>query len=192
MTDLSGSRFTDILPENLAGQLEVQAIAYAVGRQIEKLCAYADAARSYAAIDTMPERLLDILAVELRTLGYAEDYPISVKRAAVRETMSVYTSLGTKWAVKQVVETYFGVGDVWEWFEYGGEPFHFTVVTTSDVSGDTMASFLETLASAKNERSILDEVITAPVGTWDYYDYIKRATWDDLERYTWDEVEEGI
>ena len=39
MIKLSGSRFTDIMPENLASQAEVQAIAYAVGRQVEKLCA---------------------------------------------------------------------------------------------------------------------------------------------------------
>ena len=67
MIKLSGSRFTDIMPENLAGQVEVQATAYAVGRQIKKLCAYSDAARTYAAIATMPEYLLDYMAVELRT-----------------------------------------------------------------------------------------------------------------------------
>ena len=66
MIKLSGSRFTDIMPENLASQAEVQAIAYAVGRQVEKLCAYSDAARTYAAIATMPEWLLDYMAVELR------------------------------------------------------------------------------------------------------------------------------
>ena len=59
MIKLSGSRFTDIMPENLASQAEVQAIAYAVGRQVEKLCAYSDAARTYAAIATMPEWLLE-------------------------------------------------------------------------------------------------------------------------------------
>ena len=42
MINLRGSRFTDIMPENLASQLETQAFAYALGRQIEKLCAYAD------------------------------------------------------------------------------------------------------------------------------------------------------
>ena len=37
MIKLSGSRFTDIMPENLAEQPEIQALAYAVGRQVEKL-----------------------------------------------------------------------------------------------------------------------------------------------------------
>ena len=39
MIKLSGSRFTDIMPENLAEQPEIQALAYAVGRQVEKLLA---------------------------------------------------------------------------------------------------------------------------------------------------------
>ena len=45
MIKLNGSRFTAATPENLKTQPEVQAIAYAVGRQIEKLLAYADGAR---------------------------------------------------------------------------------------------------------------------------------------------------
>ena len=67
MIKLSGSRFTDIMPENLAEQPEIQALAYAVGRQVEKLLAYADGARTYAAICAVPEKVLDLLAVELRT-----------------------------------------------------------------------------------------------------------------------------
>ena len=47
MIKLSGSRFTDIMPENLASQVEVQAIAYAVGRQVEKLCAYLHLSSTY-------------------------------------------------------------------------------------------------------------------------------------------------
>ena len=55
MIKLNGSRFTAATPENLKEQPEVQAIAYAVGRQIEKLLAYADGARTYAAIQSVPE-----------------------------------------------------------------------------------------------------------------------------------------
>lgn len=60
MIKLSGSRFTDIMPENLAEQPEIQALAYAVGRQVEKLLAYADGARTYAAIYAVPEKVLDL------------------------------------------------------------------------------------------------------------------------------------
>ena len=61
------------MPENLASQLETQAFAYALGRQIEKLCAYADGVHIYAAVASMPEKILDVLAVELRTPAYKSE-----------------------------------------------------------------------------------------------------------------------
>jgi hypothetical protein len=70
MIDLRGSRFTDILPENLSSQLETQAFAYALGRQVERLCAWADRTRVYAAVSELSEEILDVLALELRTPAY--------------------------------------------------------------------------------------------------------------------------
>ena len=87
MIKLSGSRFTDIMPENLAEQTEIQALAYAVGRQVEKLLAYADGARTYAAIYAVPEKVLDLLAVELRTPSYDENFSIKVKRTLIAESL---------------------------------------------------------------------------------------------------------
>ena len=105
MIKLNGSRFTVAMPENLKEQPEVQAIAYAVGRQIEKLCAYADGARTYAAIQSMPERVLDLLAVELRTPAYDENYSIKVKRALIEGSLLFYTQMGTPAAVEKIIET---------------------------------------------------------------------------------------
>ena len=74
MIDFRGSRFTDILPENISGQLLTRAVAYAVGRQIEKLCDYAAGIGIYADVDHLAENVLDALALELRTPSYNEEY----------------------------------------------------------------------------------------------------------------------
>ena len=139
MIKLSGSRFTDIMPENLAGQVEVQATAYAVGRQIKKLCAYSDAARTYAAIATMPEYLLDYMAVELRTPSYDENYSIKTKRALIQESLLFYTQMGTPAAVNRIIETIFENGHIEEWFEYGGKPHHFKIRTEMPLSIKTIS-----------------------------------------------------
>ena len=120
MIKLNGSRFTAATPENLKEQPEVQAIAYAVGRQIEKLLAYADGARTYAAIQSVPERVLDLLAVELRTPAYDENYSVKVKRALIEGSLLFYTQMGTPAAVENIIETIFGTGYITEWWEYGG------------------------------------------------------------------------
>ena len=105
MIKLSGSRFTDIMPENLAEQPEIQALAYAVGRQVEKLLAYADGARTYAAIYAVPEKVLDLLAVELRTPSYDENFSIKVKRTLIAESLLFYAQMGTPAAVNRIIET---------------------------------------------------------------------------------------
>ena len=160
MIKLSGSRFTDILPANLAGQVETQAFAYAVGRQIEKLCAYSDAARTYAAIATMPEWLLDYMAVELRTPSYDENYSIKTKRALIQESLLFYTQMGTPAAVHRIIETIFETGHIEEWFEYGGKPHHFKIRTgNASINQKDIEEFRRVLASIKRLSSWLDEII---------------------------------
>ena len=162
MIDLRGSRFTDIMPENLAGQLETQAFAYALGRQIEKLCAYADGTRIYAAVASMPEKVLDVLAVELRTPAYDQGFSIEVKRALIEGTLPFYARMGTPAACNQIIETIFGSGYIEEWFDYDGSPHHFRAYVGSDGQVDPadLAEFRRVLANVKRLSSWLDEVIT--------------------------------
>lgn len=162
MIKLSGSRFTDIMPDNLASQTETQAFAYAVGRQIEKLCAYSDAARTYAAIETMPEWLLDYMAVELRTPSYDENYSMKTKRALIQGSLLFYTQMGTPAAVNRIIETIFETGYIEEWYEYDGEPHHFRayVGDGGEVGPGELEEFRRVLSSVKRLSSWLDDIIT--------------------------------
>lgn len=162
MIKLSGSRFTDIAPENLASQVETQAFAYAVGRQIEKLCAYSDAARTYAAIDTMPEWLLDYMAVELRTPSYDENYSLKTKRALIQGALLFFTQMGTPAAVNRIIETIFETGYIEEWFEYDGEPHHFRayVGDGGEVGQGELEEFRRILSSVKRLSSWIDDITT--------------------------------
>lgn len=162
MIKLSRSRFTDIMPENLASQVETQAFAYAVGRQIEKLCAYSDAARTYAAIATMPEWLLDYMAVELRTPSYDENYSLKTKRALIQGSLLFYTQMGTPAAVNRIIETIFETGYIEEWYEYDGDPHHFRayVGDGGEVGPGELEEFRRVLSSVKRLSSWLDDIIT--------------------------------
>lgn len=162
MIKLSGSRFTDIMPENLASQVETKAFAYAVGRQIEKLCAYSDAARTYAAIATMPEWLLDYMAVELRTPSYDENYSLKTKRALIQGSLLFYTQMGTSAAVNRIIETIFETGYIEEWYEYDGDPHHFRayVGDGGEVGPGELEEFRRVLSSVKRLSSWLDDIIT--------------------------------
>lgn len=161
MIDLRGSRFTDIMPENLVSQLETQAFAYALGRQIEKLCAYADGVHIYAAVASMPEKILDVLAVELQTPAYRDSFSIEVKRALIAGTLTFYANLGTPAACNQIIEIIFGTGYISEWFDYDGDPHHFRayVGNGGQIDPSDLEEFRRVLANVKRLSSWLDEVI---------------------------------
>lgn len=171
MIKLAGSKFTDIMPYNLASQTEVQALAYAVGKQIASLCAYADGARIYAAIESIPEQALDALALELRTPAYDENYSLTTKRTLVEGTLTFYMKMGTPYAVNKIIEAIFQEGHISEWFEYGGEPFHFKAHTTNPtITTDDIAEFKRVLSTVKRLSAWLDEIAlelhTAPMTTY--------------------------
>lgn len=162
MIKLSGSRFTQIMPDNMASQLETQAFAYAVGCQIEKLCTCADSARTYAAIATMPEWMLDYMAVELRTPSYKETYSLKTKRTLIQGSLMFYTQMGTPAAVNRIIESIFETGYIEEWYEYGGKPHNFRayVGNGGEVGPGELEEFRRVLSSVKRLSSWLDEIVT--------------------------------
>lgn len=116
----------------------------------------------YAAVASMPENILDVLAVELRTPAYNQSFPIEVKRALIEGTLTFYARMGTPAACNQIIETIFGAGYIEEWFDYKGNPHHFRayVGNGGQVNQADLAEFRRVLANVKRLSSWLDEVIT--------------------------------
>lgn len=163
MIDLKGSRFTQILPENLSSQTRTQALAYAVGRQVDKLLALADRMVIWADLDRVPEQLLDCLAVELRTPAYSQDYPVETKRTLVRESLLFYARMGTPAAVDRLIQAIFGSGEIQEWYQYGGEPHHFRAAIGANgitIGPAELDAFRRVLSSVKRLSSWLDSIAT--------------------------------
>ena len=163
MIELKGSRFTQILPENLSSQTETRALAYAVGRQVDKLLALADRMVFWADLSRASEQLLDALAVELRTPSYSEDYPVQVKRDLIQKSFLFYTSMGTPGAVDELVKAIFGNGLVEEWFEYGGQPYHFRAAIGAGgltITPEALEELRRVLSSVKRLSSWLDSIAT--------------------------------
>lgn len=160
MIDLKDSLMTDILPGHLA-TAEVKALAYAVGQQIRQLCSYADKSRTYAALASAPDTVLDALAAELRTPAYDETLPVETKRELVASTLTFYTHLGTPAALEQLISILFAKGRVAEWYDYNGSEYHFKVQI--DIAADAVDDAKQAQVQAwvnqyKNQRSILDTI----------------------------------
>lgn len=163
MIKLTDARLTDALPKTLAEQPWVQALAEASRKMRCRVMAYADRTRLFCDIDEASEEALDALAVELQTPLYKNDYPLTVKRQIVKNSMLYYIRSGTRGAVEELLADIYQGAEVEEWFEYGGEPNYFRVAidisrTTVPVAEMTPAELESWLYSVKRASSTLESL----------------------------------
>lgn len=163
MIKLTDARLTDALPKTLAEQPWVQALAEASRKMRRRIMAYADRTRLFCDIDEASEEALDALAVELQTPLYKNDYPLTVKRQIVKNSMLYYIRSGTRGAVEELLADIYQGAEVEEWFEYGGEPNYFRVAidisrTTVPVAEMTPAELESWLYSVKRASSALESL----------------------------------
>lgn len=163
MIKLTDARLTDALPKTLAEQPWVQALAEASRKMRRRVMAYADRTRLFCDIDEASEEALDALAVELQTPLYKNDYPLTVKRQIVKNSMLYYIRSGTRGAVEELLADIYQGAEVEEWFEYGGEPNYFRVAidisrTTVPVAEMTPAELESWLYSVKRASSALESI----------------------------------
>ena len=112
--------------------------------------------------DTMPEWRLDELAWEFNIL-YDYNADVETKRGWIKNARDFYAIYGTAEGIVQYLEAAFNHATVEEWFEYGGDPFHFRVVATGEWSEEAEAWARKSIEAVKNVRSVLD-TITFNVG----------------------------
>lgn len=163
MIKLTDARLTDALPKTLAEQPWVQALAEASRKMRRRVMAYADRTRLFCDIDEASEEALDALAVELQTPLYKNDYPLTVKRQIVKNSMLYYIRSGTRGAVEELLADIYQGAEVAEWFEYGGEPNYFRVAidisrTTVPVAEMAPAELESWLYSVKRASSALESL----------------------------------
>ncbi len=113
-----------------------------------------------ARVQKLQESVLDELAYELLVDWYDATADISIKRELIKNSDKVHMYMGTPYSVEQVVQDYFGDGYVEEWFQYGGEPFHFQVITSNSSATSELAErFTKAIEKVKRKSTVLDQVI---------------------------------
>ena len=114
-------------------------------------------------IDQLSDAELDEMAWELNIQWYDSTAPIAAKRAVIRNSDRVYSKLGTPYAVEQIVADYFGTGEVREWYQYGGQPHHFKVLSDNpSLVNSNLDLFLKLLRTVKRRSSWLCLLYTSP------------------------------
>lgn len=149
------------LPMALREDSSVAALAEAAAEELAKRPEEIDRLRIYPAIDRLEEPLLDILAQDFKLDWWDADYSLEEKRRTLKDSWRVHKTLGTKAAVETAISAIYPDTKVLEWFEYGGEPYHFKLMIDSEyekVDPEKHRRVLEKVAYYKNLRSHMDEV----------------------------------
>lgn len=159
MTDLKSAELIKTVPSLLESEDEVKALSAAFLWLTQTLLSLEEKTDIYANKEAMSGEVCDLLGGEWRVPQYDQGYSLSVKRALIKEALVLFSNAGTKYAVKNIVETIFGSAEVDEWFDYGGEPGYFMVSTDNPGVGTSELNQFKAVAEGvKRASAWLDKV----------------------------------
>lgn len=150
----------DLLPNSLKHDPDIIAASRAIDTGFLLLADEVNNLILLPRVNELSEDLLDHLAYYLHVDFYDRSLEIETKRKLVNDSVYLHQIKGTPKAVEHLIETLFNEGQVQEWFEYGGDPYTFRVITSNPaVSNERASEFIRALDSVKNMRSHLESVI---------------------------------
>lgn len=178
-----------LLPEFMRGDRANRGLTAGANIVLRDVAAKAKLLTVWDKIDSMTDEQLDELAWELNIEWYKSTADTQTKRAIIKSSDKVHAKLGTKWAVEQIITDYFGSGAVREWWEYGGEPYHFKVFSTNPgLVNEHHDEFLAMLEVVKRKSAWLDAVIISLTGEMNIFAGV--ATHDlTFETHTMGDIE---
>lgn len=148
------------LPPALKKDAGFAALGEVIAEQLAKNRTLSDKAIIYPAIEKLSEEALDALAYDFNVSWYDYEGTLSEKRKTILECMNVHQYKGTKYAVETALRSVYDTVRVTEWFEYGGEPYHFKVIIyDSSNDKEKRARIMAKVQYYKNLRSVLEETV---------------------------------
>jgi len=150
-----------LLPPSL-NQKPFKEIAEALDIQLQKVWEELVNVLIYPRIDEIEdEELLDLLGWQFHIEGWELAKTIEEKRRLVKSAIELHRYKGTPYAIKKVLEALGLVGEVKEWFQYGGKPYRFKIDLSSvnrEITPGLRDKLIELINEYKNERSWLEEI----------------------------------
>jgi phage tail P2-like protein len=92
----------------------------------------------------------------------------SERRELLKNSIKLHKFRGTKYALIRVLNILGLNGTVQEWFDYGGEPYHFKIgidMNNKAFDSETESSLIELIEANKNVRSKLEKMTVNLIST---------------------------
>ena len=125
---LTAEQMMDSFPLALQKDPKMVALAYSIANVLEQRLDEINLGQIYTRIDQLPEDLLDILAKDFAVDWYDHDYDLAAKRRTIKSAPYIHRHRGTAGAVLRGIRAIYPGSRLEEWWQYGGEPYHFRVM----------------------------------------------------------------
>ena len=159
MINLENINLIDLQTTYMQNDLVTRAICEVLNPIFKELANETKLAFFYGRIDELDHNILDELAWQFKVDFYSVDYPLNVKRNLIKNAKKIHKTRGTPAAVENLLSSIFGKATLYEWFEYGGEPYFFKVkVEVENNINLLLEKFEESLVNVKNCRSHLEKI----------------------------------
>ena len=160
MNKLKNLQLTQLLPASIAADTTVKNISLSVETILQKVAGQTAAVLLLPHLDELPEAIIDELAWQYHVDTYSADFAIEVKRQLIRQSIAWHHKKGTPAAVTDMLCTIYSSTQLEEFWEYGGEPYHFRVTLGEDRtdSAQTIDDAIRVIKLSKNVRSWLDGI----------------------------------
>ena len=158
--DIESVSLLDILPSSILTDPQIAAAAKALDTELQAVTNATVETLHLPRLDELPESVVDLLAWQWHVDFYEPiGMDIDTKRRLVKESIAWHRMKGTPAAIEAVASAAFDKTTVKEWYEYGGKPYYFKIVT-EDVTTDKdiLNRLRRAIDSVKNVRSWLEEI----------------------------------
>lgn len=159
MIKFSDAEIVDAVPAELAKQPWAKSLAFAELQLRKMILQYANESQINTALDTCPEVILDALAICWKVDWYDTGYPLDTKRKVIKNALQIRRFMGTRWATEVAIRNVWPDSDIIEWFDYGGEPGHFRVVSNNpEIQEDKLEELVSLLDKVKRCSAHFDGI----------------------------------
>ena len=161
MRSIYNPSLLETLPESILQDPKMKAAAQAIDFELKKLSADIRQVLHIPRLDELSGKILDFLGEQLHCDFWEPLYlGDDEKKSMIRESIAWHRIKGTVAAVEKIAAMVWRDCEISEWFDYGGEPYHFRIKTNGFKSTpDGFKTFLRMIDAAKNVRSVLEKII---------------------------------